>query len=129
AALVTLLGSAEAIKIAAVTTLGKSGAVSAVQSAISRDSGNPVLHNRLAQLYGDPPEQSNLLAAVQEARRATDLNPSKSDYWLTLASSCESLNDNACADQAVQRALNLSPMVPQVWWIAGNHYLRTDRLE
>ena len=26
-----------------------------------------------------------------------------------------------------ERALNLSPMVPQVWWTAANHYLRTDQ--
>jgi len=129
ASLVTLGGSAEAIKIAAVTALGKSGDVTAVQKAIALDPGNPVLHNRLTQLYGDSPEQSNLIVALQEARRATALNPNKSDYWLTLASSCESLSDNGCADQALQRALNLSPMVPQVWWVAGNHYLRTDRPE
>ena len=127
AALVTLLGSAEAIKIAAVTALGKSGDVTAVQKAIALDPDNPVLHNRLTQLYGDSPEKSNLTAALHEARRATALNPNKSDYWLTLASSCESLSDNGCADQALQRALNLSPMVPQVWWVAGNHYLRTGR--
>jgi hypothetical protein len=127
AALVTLVGSAEAIKIAAVTTLGKSGDVSAVQKALAMDPGNPILHDRLTQLYGDSPEQSNLSTALQEARRATALNPNKSDYWLTLASTCESLSDNACADQAVERALDLSPMAPQVWWVAGNHYLRTDR--
>jgi tetratricopeptide (TPR) repeat protein len=129
AALVTLLGSAEAIKIAAVTALGKSGDVTAVQKAIALDPGNPVLHNQLTELYSDSPEQSSLAAALQGARRATALNPNKSDYWLTLASTCESVPDNACADQALQRVLNLSPMVPQVWWVAGNHYLRTDRRE
>ena len=129
AALVTLVGSAEAIKIAAVTALGKSTEVSDVQKALALDPGNPVLHNRLSQLYGDSLEPSNLAEAVQEARRATALNPNKSDYWLTLASACESVRDNACADQALQRALDLSPMVPQVWWVAGNHYLRTDRPE
>jgi hypothetical protein len=129
AALVTLLGSAEAIKIAAVTALGKSGDVTAVQKAIALDPENPVLHNRLSQLYGDSPEESNLATALQEARRATALNPNKSDYWLTLASTCESAADKTCADQALQRALYLSPMGPQVWWLAGNHYLRTNRPE
>jgi Flp pilus assembly protein TadD len=127
AALVTLLVSMEAIKIAAVTALGKSGDVTAVQKAISLDPGNPVLHDRLAQLYGDSPDQTNLAAALQEARRATALNPNKADYWLTLASECESAGDNGCADQALQRALNLSPMAPQVWWLAGNQYLRINR--
>ena len=129
AVMVTLLGSAEAIKIAAVTALGESAEVPDIQKALALDPGNPVLHNRLAQLYGDSLEPSNLPAAVQEARRATALDPNKSDYWLTLASACESVRDNACADQAVERALDLSPKAPRVWWDAGNHYLRTDRPE
>ena len=129
AAVVTLVGSAEAIKIAAVTALGKSAEIPDLQKAVALDPGNPVLHNRLSALYGDSLEPSNLSAAVQEARRATVLNPNKSDYWLTLASACESVRDNVCADQAVERALDLSPKVPRVRWDAGNHYLRTDRPE
>jgi len=127
AAVVTLVGSAEAIKIAAVTTLGKSAEVSDIQKGLALDPGNPVLHSRLSVLYGDSLEPSNLSAAVQEARRATALNPNKSEYWLSLASACESVRDNSCADQAVERALNLSPKVPQVWWDAGNLYVRTDQ--
>src|ERR1035437_9693414 len=83
AAVVTLLGSMEAIKIAAVTTAGNSGDVTAVQKANAVDPGNPALRDRLTQLYCDSPEQSNLAAALQESRRATALNPNKSDYWLT----------------------------------------------
>ena len=74
----------------------------------------------------------NLQISPRPCRRRVERrrsNPNKSDYWLTLASACESVRDNACADQAVQRALDLSPMVPQVWWDAGNHYLRTDQPE
>ncbi len=129
AALVTLVGSTESIKVAVVTALGKSAEVSDVQRALAFDPANPVLHSRLSQLYGDSLELSNLPEAVQESRRATGLNPNKSDYWQTLAAACESVHDNACADQALQRALALSPMVPMVWWVAGNHYLRTGQPE
>jgi tetratricopeptide (TPR) repeat protein len=129
AALVTLAGSAEAIKIAAVTALGKSIEVSEVQKGLILDPDNPALHDRLSQLYGDSLGLSNLAEGVAQARRATALNPNKFDYWLSLASACESVRDNACADQALQRALVLSPMAPLVWWVAGNHYLRTDRPE
>ena len=125
----TLLGSMEAMKIAAVAAVANSGDVTAVQKAIAMDPGDPALHNRLAQLTGDSAEQSSITAAVQAARRAAALNPNRSDYWLTLASACESAGDKACADQALQRALYLAPMVPQVWWLAGNHYLRTNRPE
>ncbi|MFZ0963039.1 MAG: tetratricopeptide repeat protein [Terriglobia bacterium] len=129
AALVTLVGSAEAVKIAAIAALGESADVSTIQKALDRDPGNPLLHNRLSQLLGDSTVHANLTAALEEARRATALNPNKSDYWLTLASACESSSDNACADQALKRAMELSPMVPQVWWIAGNHFLRTDQTQ
>ncbi len=129
AALVTLVGSAEATKVALVTALGESAEVSDVQKALALDPGNPVLHSRLSQLYDDSLEVSNLREAVREAGQATGLNPNKSDYWQTLASACESVRDNACADHALQRALVLSPMVPMVWWGAGNHYLRTGRTE
>jgi len=128
-ALVALVGGAEAIRIAAVTAIEKSTEVSEVQKGLALDRDNPVLHDRLSRLYGDSLELSNLAEGVAQARRATALNPNKSDYWLTLASACESIRDNACADQAFERALVLSPMVPQVWWVAGNHYLVTDRPE
>ena len=68
AALVTLVGSAEAIKIAAVTALGKSAEVSDVQKALALDPANPALHSRLSQLYGDSLELSNLAEAFR--RRA-----------------------------------------------------------
>ncbi len=130
AALVTLVGSAEAIKIAVVTALGKSAEVSDVQKALALDPGNPVLHSRLSpalwRFSGTLESRRSRCRRRVEPRRS---NPNKSDYWLTLASACESVRDNACADQALQRALGLSPMVPQVWWVAGNHYLRTDRPE
>jgi hypothetical protein len=129
AALVTLAGSAEAIKIAAVTALGKSTEVSEVRKGLVLDPDNPELHDRLSQLYGDSLGLSNLTEGVAQARRATALNPNKFDYWLSLASACESVRDNTCADQALQRALVLSPMTPLVWWVAGNHYLRTERPE
>ena len=126
-ALVVLAGSAEVIKIAAVVALGKSTEVSEVQKGLALDPDNPALHDRLSQLFGDSLGLPNLAESVRQARRATVLNPNKSDYWLNLASACESVHDNACADQAVQRALVLSPVVPLVWWEAGNYYLRADQ--
>jgi hypothetical protein len=126
---VALVGSAETIKIAVVTALGKSTEVSKVQRALALDPDNPALDDRLSQLYGGSLGLSHLAEGVAQARRATALNPNRSNYWLTLASACESLRDNACADQALQRALVFSPMVPAVWWAAGNHHLRAERPE
>jgi tetratricopeptide (TPR) repeat protein len=128
-ALVALAGGAEAIKIAAVTALGESTDVSEVRRGLALDPDNAELHHRLSQLYGDSLALSNLTERVAQARRATALSPNKSDYWLNLASACESIRDDACADQSLQRALVLCPRVPRVWWVAGDHYLRTNQPE
>ena len=127
AGLATLVGCAEAIRIAAATALGNSARIADVQKALALDPFNPALHHWLSQLEGDSLEPAGLARALSEARRATTLNPHQAQYWLTLASTCESAHDSACADQASERALLLSPMAPQVWWTAGNHYLRADR--
>jgi tetratricopeptide (TPR) repeat protein len=127
--LAALVGSAEAIKIARVTALGRSTEVSALRKGLALDPDNPELHHRLSQLYGDSLELSNLTAGVAEAGRAIALNPNKFDYWLNLASACESIHDNACATRAVHRALMLCPMTPRIWWVAGNYFLRTNRPE
>jgi tetratricopeptide (TPR) repeat protein len=128
-ALVALAGGAEAIKIAAVVAFGRSTNVSEVRRGLALDPDNAQLHHRLSQLYGDSLALSNLTERVAQARRATALNPNKSEYWLNLASACESIRDDACGDQSLQRALVLSPMAPLVWWVAGDHYLRTNQPE
>ena len=128
-ALVVLVGTAEAIKIATVAALAKSTEISQVRKGLAWDPNNPELHYRLSLLYGYSFGQLSLAEWVREARRATDLSPYKFAYWLNLASACESIGDSACAEQALQRALALSPMKPLVWWTAGNYFLRTDRPE
>lgn len=128
-ALATLAGGAEAIKTAVITALGESPSVSEVRRGLALDSDNAELHYRLSQLYADSLAMSNLAAGVAEARRATALNPNKFDYWLSLASACESVRDEVCADQSLQRALALCPMMPRVWWTAGNSYLRANQRE
>jgi tetratricopeptide (TPR) repeat protein len=127
AALATLLACGEAIKIAAVTALAKSADVTDLEKALAWDPANPVLHSRLSELYSDSTDSADLTKALDEARRAIALNPNRTEYWLNLASTCESVRDINCSDQAFDRALALSPMTPQVWWAAGDHYLRTDR--
>jgi hypothetical protein len=108
--------------------LGRSTEVSAVRKGLALDPDNPELHHRLSQLYGDSLEPSNLTEGVAQARRAVALDPNKFDYWLNLASACESLPDNACVEQALERAVALCPMVPMVWWTAGNQYLRIHQM-
>jgi len=126
---VVLTWSAEAIKIAKVTALGSSTEISEVRKGLALDPGNPELHYRLSQLYSDSLGSSNLTWGVAQARSAIALNPNKFNYWLNLASACESIRDNACVEQALERTLELCPMVPMAWWAAGNQYLRINQPE
>src|ERR1017187_9390427 len=116
AALMVLAGSAEAVKIATVAALGESMQPYEVRKGLAVDPDNAALHNRLSQLYSNSLERSYLTEGAAQASRATALNPNKADYWLTLASACESIRYSTCADQALQHSLLLSPMVPSVWW-------------
>ena len=122
-------GSAEVFKIAAAARLAKSSEIAKVQKGLLLDPETPELYDRLSQLETDSLQPLNLLDAVRQARRATELNPRQFSYWLQLASACESAADQACARQAFEQALGLAPRRPQVWWAAGNFYVRAGQPE
>src|SRR5208283_2500509 len=83
------------------------------------------LQNRLGQAYKDIDPS----ASLRHLRRATQLSPESRLYWSDLESSCESMGDTQCADQAGERLLHLSPMVPLYHWDAVQRALRTQRLD
>jgi len=89
------------------------------------DRDDPRLEYRLGQIYQyiDPAE------AVRHFRRATQLSPFSRRYWSHLASVCESLGDNECADKAWVFLTKLCPMVPLYHWHAAQSYLRTNQVE
>ncbi len=123
------LVAGEALRVAIASTLGESLNRSAVAKALELDPTNSEFHRRLAleYLYGledlDPDE------GVWHLRRATELNPHVASYWADLGSACDLIRDTACADEAFERALSLSPMTPRLYWILANHYLRTNRTD
>ena len=124
-----LVTSVVAIKVATVKKLAESTEVSRVQRALALDPNNPRLHSRLSLLYCYSSEQLNLTEAVAHGRRATELNPHDFACWWDLASACESIDDDACAEQAFRQVLTLNPMKPRLWWAVGSHFLRTDHPE
>lgn len=114
-----LVTSAEAIKIATVRTLAESTEVSRLQKVLAVDPVNSKLHSRLSLFYNYSSEQLNLLEAVAQGHRATELNPSDFASCWKLALACESIEGNAWAAQACQRVLTLSPRKPRFWWATG----------
>jgi tetratricopeptide (TPR) repeat protein len=126
---VAVVGSAEVFKIATAASLAKSTEMAQVQKGLLFDPENPELYDRLSHLESDALEPANLVEAVRQARRATELNPLQFSYWLQLASACESAGDQACAREGFEHALGLAPRRPQVWWTAANYYVRAGQPE
>ena len=116
-----------AIRTAMAARLSESLALSDLRRALALDPGNPVIYNRLGVASSFLQEQSIPSEGLPYLRRAVQLNPDETLYWLNLASACESAGDLSCADEAFGRALAASPMVPRIQWMAANYYLRTER--
>jgi hypothetical protein len=127
--LAALVIAGEAIRIGIAASFEDSVNPTELRRALTLDPSNPQLHHRLGLVYSYAREGNNPSEALQHLRRATELNPHKAIYWLSLASACDSIRDTLCADRALEHALRLSPMTPRFHWIAANRYLLTDRPE
>jgi tetratricopeptide (TPR) repeat protein len=117
----------EALRVATAATLGESDQPQLIETALSLDPSNADLHHRLGLLRYYSASRSVLATGRGDLQRATELGPSEALYWSDLASACESSGDDACADRAMGRALNLSSLTPRIYWAAANYYLRSDR--
>jgi tetratricopeptide (TPR) repeat protein len=119
----------EAVRIVIASALEGSAKLPQLRRAFTLDPDNPKIHYQLGLLYSYSPEDIDLAEAVKHFRRATELNPYRAIYWSSLASACDSVGNRACADQALERAVILSPMTPRLHWLTANHFLVTDRAE
>ncbi len=119
------------VRISLSATLADSVSVAKLREALSLDRMNPEAHRRLGLVYPYSYSFDNIERgeAVRQLRQAIDLRPRHAGYWAELASACEDAGERACADNAVERALSLSPMAPRLHWLAANYYLRTDRTD
>ena len=120
---VVFLGD-EVLRAAYVAILGESVDVGTLQRAVALDPANPELHHRLGMILSDSLAETDRAEGLKHLRRATALNPYAARYWSDLAWVCELGDDMACATQGVKQAVKLSPMTPQVHWVAANTYLR-----
>ena len=120
---VVFLGG-EVLRAAYVAILGESVDVGTLQRAVALDPANPELHHRLGMILSDSLAETDRAEGLRHLRRATALNPYAARYWSDLAWVCELGDDMACATQGVKQAVKLSPMTPQVHWVAANTYLR-----
>jgi tetratricopeptide (TPR) repeat protein len=121
---------------AGAAQLGRSASAKELQKAVLLDPANPQLHHQLGMAalgsYVGPlsfGSRSDATPAeiINSLRRATELSPKNSAYWSDLASTCDFLGDDQCAEGAFQQALKLGPMKPRLHWLAANHYIQNGR--
>jgi Carbohydrate binding domain len=67
--------------------------------------------------------------AIEEYRRATELNSWSAATWLDLALAHQSLKQSSQQNHALQRALAVDPRTPNVAWEAGQQYLAAGDTE
>ena len=96
-----------------------------LQRAIALDPGHAAYDHQLGVLYAYSLDPASLHQAVHFLQKAAELNPREAVYWSDLAEVCDTMNDTACSNPAVERALRLSPATPRLEWRAANHFLQT----
>jgi len=114
-------------RLAMAAQFAESLSPATLSHAIALDPLNPEPYHRLGLIYLYSLEELNPAEGVRYLRRATEINANKATYWSDFATACGSTGDTACVDQALERALNLSPMTPRLRWATANHYLLTNR--
>lgn len=128
-AMLVLLGAgwvAETVRIALLETWTESNRIADLERARTLDANDPELYYRTGTLYllGVDASSSDPLPWFH---KATELNPKIAKYWLGLGRACFVAQDQSCADQAFERAVQLSPMTPSTQWEAATYYALTGR--
>ncbi len=122
-----LLLAFKAAEIAIAATIGGSFNPPDLLKALVLDPSNPELHYQLGMAYCNSLEDYHPAEGLKQLQLAISLNHRQPIYWSGLASACQSLGDRTCADRAIERVLELSPMAPHYYWEAANHYLLEGR--
>ncbi|MGD0227443.1 MAG: hypothetical protein ABSF71_34420 [Terriglobia bacterium] len=113
-----------ALRAAFIAMLGESDDAGTLHKAIAMDPANPELYHRLGMVLCTFSGEACQTEGWKDLRRATELDPYSARYWSDLAWVCEMAGDTACSIQSVEQAVKVSPMTPQMHWLAANTLLR-----
>jgi tetratricopeptide (TPR) repeat protein len=117
-----------AVRLWVAQVLASNLTIPDLQRALAVDPLDPMI-NRLLGAHLCYLEEPKMAEGLKYLRRATELSPYSSNYWYALGSACDLANDTACADQAYERAVHYSPVIPRFQWGAANHYLATNQTD
>lgn len=101
--------------------MGNRAELSSLQRAIKLDPGNADYHDRLGRFH--ELEELDPVAAVSQYKLAVQLEPNGSRFWLDLAGAYRVLGEAANQAAAIEHAVAVDPMTPDVAWEAANLYL------
>jgi tetratricopeptide (TPR) repeat protein len=94
---------------------------SSIEKAVALEPQNADFHDLLCRskiFVSQEPEQ-----AVNECRKASELNPYSSSIWLDLAQAYFSIGNKQLTDAAIHKALTVDPTTPDTAWSAANFFL------
>jgi tetratricopeptide (TPR) repeat protein len=123
AVVIALAGSfcALATRQLAASIWGDRAELTDLQRAVKLDPGNADFHDRLGRYYER--EARDPGSAVTQYESAVRLEPNASRYWLDLAGAYRVLGNTASQEAAIERAVAVDPMTPDVAWEAANLYM------
>ncbi len=96
-----------------------------IERAARLEPTNAWHSHRLGRLAQVDVLHGNMEEAVRHYRRAVELNPHSSTYWMHLAGAYEQTLDLKAAGQAYEKSKVNYPASPRVAWAYGNFQLRT----
>ncbi len=126
---VALVVGESAVRAAYVSILGESSEPATLKRAIALEPSNAEYHHRLGMSLFDLASEGDRTEGLKQLHLATELDPYTARYWSDLAWVCEFSGDTDCVVKSDLQAVKLSPMMPQVRWVAANSLLRTGQAE
>ncbi len=94
-----------------------------LQLAVKYDPSNSSHHLRLARIFQYSLTDIDPERAIDQLRRATELNPYSAEPWVDLAAALEFQGKVAEAEACLRRADFLAPRIPRAQWAIGNFFL------
>jgi tetratricopeptide (TPR) repeat protein len=94
-----------------------------LQLAIELDPGNAKYHLELGRLYEYLPTSTQPEKAMEEFRRAAELDPYDPEVWINLGGATEFQGNVSEAEKYLRLADYFSPRIPIYQWPIGNFFL------
>lgn len=120
---IAIILALSAMRFGIAYTLADSTNISMVQKALWLDRSNPDIQHRLGVLYNQ--ENTAPLKAVPWLRLSVQSDARRASHWVDLAWTCLAIADQACAQEAFQRAIHSAPDRPHVELEVSNYMLVT----